>query len=107
MEMDQSTKSAERRYAMTKVAADKKLDDAIEALLRSRASTISKLTAVALSNEITEEDYRRAQDVLHHPQGYDDASILAASVVCARWLMKKYKGKKSSVMEYLKYTKRE
>jgi len=83
----------------------KESDNALKSL-KIPQEIINKLMPVALTNNVTEEDYEKAKRVIENSGLYDDASIFVASVVCARWQTKKYYGPESSFMSNLQYTER-
>jgi hypothetical protein len=66
-----------------------------------------KLLVIAISDSISDEDLRRANEVLENAKDYDQTSLIAAFVVGLRGTAKKILGEDVSFMEYLQYKKKE
>jgi hypothetical protein len=69
-------------------------------------SVATKLLVIALSDSISDEDLRRANEVLENPNDYDRASVMAAFAVHLRGTAKKILGQGVSFMEHLQYKKK-
>jgi acyl-CoA synthetase (NDP forming) len=101
---------AKGRLAMKKkteyINVDTKILDKTIKQLNFLAELASKLLVVAISDSISDEDYKKADEVLANAKEYDSASVMVAFAIHLRGFSKRMLGKDASFLEYLEYKKK-